>query len=88
MTLDDVLFIEHLPTLDLHGLDRQSAKVEVNDFIKDNQKMKNTFVVIIHGIGTGTLRRTTKEVLKANKNVYDFKIAKFNQGCTIVQIKN
>lgn len=88
MTLDDILFMSHLPTLDLHGYDEMSAKVAICDFIRDNHKMKNTFVVIIHGVGAGVLRKATKEVLQMDKNVSDFKVSNFNQGCTIVQIKN
>lgn len=88
MTLDDVLFISHLPTLDLHGYDEMSARVAIGDFIRDNYKMKNPFVVIIHGVGTGVLRRVTGEVLQMDKNVSNFKLSNFNQGCTIVQIKN
>ena len=43
MTLDDLIFINNLPTLDLHGLDEASAKVMISDFIYDNKKMKNPF---------------------------------------------
>ena len=88
MTLDDLIFINNLPTLYLHGLDEASAKVMISDFIYDNKKMKNPFIVIIHGVGTGVLRRATKEVLEKDKNVCNFKLSNFNQGCTIVQIKN
>ena len=46
MTLDDLIFINNLPTLDLHGLDEASAKVMISDFIYDNKKKKHavTFV--------------------------------------------
>ena len=39
MTINEVIFIDSLPKLDLHGYDRDSARVAINDFIKDNQKM-------------------------------------------------
>lgn len=87
MKLSEVIFIDNLPTIDLHGLDRDSARVAINDFINDNLKMKNEIILIIHGIGSGILRQTTFETLKRNKNVEDFKSANFNRGCTIVKIK-
>ena len=39
----------NLPSLDLHGLDRDYARILINDFIRDNHKMKNYKVIIIHG---------------------------------------
>ena len=86
MRLNDIIFIDNLPTLDLHGFDRETARVLINDFINDNNKLKNQFVIIIHGIGGGILRQTTKDVLKQNKNVLEYKIYPFNVGCTIVNI--
>lgn len=88
MTLDDIVFIEYLPTLDLHGLDKRSAEVAIIDFINENHKMKNEFVVIVHGIGTGILRKATKDTLQASKKIADCKVWNFNPGCTIAQIKN
>lgn len=81
------MFIDQLPILDLHGYDRESARVAINDFINDQKKMKKPFGAIIHGVGTGILRAATKDTLKNNKNVADFKLANNNWGCTILQIK-
>lgn len=81
------MLYDSLPSLDLHGIDRDYAKILINDFINDNYKMKNTKVVIIHGIGTGIIRKTTQEVLKNNKLVKEFKIDNFNPGMTIVEIE-
>lgn len=88
MTFDDLIFIDHLPTLDLHGFDERSAILAISDFILDHQKMGHPFLVIIHGVGTGVLRRATIRTLQTNKNVCAFKLSNFNTGCTIVQIKN
>ncbi len=85
--IDEIIFIDNLPTLDLHGYDRETAKVYINDFIKENQKLKNSFIVIVHGIGTGVIRNITNQVLKNNKNVIEFKMSNFNEGCTLVHIK-
>ena len=87
MNLNDVIFIDSFNKLDLHGYDRETARVAINDFINDNYKLKNQFVTIVHGIGSGILRKTTIEVLKSNKKVVDFKSFYYNNGCTIVEIK-
>ena len=86
MNLNNLIFIDNLPSLDLHGFDRETARVAINDFINDNIKMKNQFIVIIHGIGSGILKETTQSVLLKNKKVLEYKINPFNIGCTIVNI--
>lgn len=86
MNLNDIIFINNLPTLDLHGFDRQTAKVAIDDFINDNIKMKNSFIVIVHGIGSGILKETTQKTLAINKKVIEYKIYPFNVGCTIAKI--
>lgn len=78
---------KNLPTLDLHGETRDIAKVLINEFIEDNYKMKNTKVIIIHGVGTKTLLKETQNTLKNNKYVLEYKIDNFNAGQTIVTLK-
>ena len=77
----------NLPTIDLHGYDRDYARIVINDFIYDQYRMKNYYVVIIHGNGNGVLKKTTQEVLKKNSYVLDYKIDNFNTGQTIVSIR-
>lgn len=77
----------NLPSLDLHGIDRDYARILINEFIYDNFRMKNYLVTIIHGNGTGIIRKTCQETLKNNKYVLNYKIDNFNSGTTIVQIK-
>lgn len=86
MSLDNVIFIEQYPKIDLHGYDRETARVAINDFISDNYKLKQDIFVIIHGIGSGILRKTTNDTLKQNKRVIEFKTFYYNQGCTLVRI--
>lgn len=85
-SLGSLLFIDSYPKLDLHGYDRETARVAIEDFIRDNKKMKNEIVVIIHGIGNGILKNTTRMTLSRNKNVSEFAICYNNVGCTIVRI--
>ncbi|MBQ9019115.1 MAG: Smr/MutS family protein [Bacilli bacterium] len=81
-----IMLYDNLPSLDLHGIDRDYAKILINEFIKDNYKIKNNRVIIIHGIGTGIIKKTTQETLKKNTLVENFKIDNFNPGITVVNI--
>lgn len=85
--LNDIVFINSYPSLDLHGFDRETARVVIDDFIKDNQKMGNEIIVIVHGIGSGILQKQTHKTLKNNKNVLDYKLYYYNNGCTVAEIK-
>lgn len=76
----------NLPTLDLHGETRDIAKILVKDFINDNYKLKNKHIIIIHGIGTGVVKKSIYEVLKIDKYVKKYKQDNFNPGATIVEL--
>ena len=86
-SLNEVVFIDSLPKLDLHGFDRESARVAINDYIKDNQRQKIEIFTIVHGIGSGILRNTTIETLRKNKQVLEYKQYYYNLGCMLVRIK-
>ena len=81
-----MMLYNNLPTIDLHGYDRDYARIQINDFIEDNYRQKIEKVIIVHGIGTGILRKTTQETLKKNKLVKAYKLDNFNSGTTIVEI--
>lgn len=81
------MFLNRYPNIDLHGFDRDSARVAVNDFVEENVFLKNEMIVIIHGIGTGIVKREVHEALRVNKNVLDYKTDNFNSGCTVVKLK-
>ena len=68
MSLSNI-FTTNLPKIDLHGMDRDTARVAINDFVNDNFKLKQELFVVIHGIGSGILKDTTIKTLKANKLV-------------------
>lgn len=86
MSLSNI-FTSNLPKIDLHGLDRDTARVFINDFINDNLKQKKELFVIIHGIGSGILKDTTHKTLRDNKKVKEFQIDFYNEGSTIVRLK-
>ncbi len=87
MKLNNILTIDSLEKLDLHGLDRDYASMLINQFIDDMMKMKIENFVIVHGVGSGILKKATHDTLSKNKYVIDFKIYYYNAGCTIVEIK-
>ena len=82
------LFINSLPSLDLHGFDRDSARVALEDFIRDSIKMKQKYIVVIHGIGAGILRSEVRRVLRNNRFVVNFAVSFENPGCTIVEVSS
>lgn len=71
MTLNDVMFVDSYPKIDLHGFDRETARVAIEDFIRDEIKLKQPIIVIVHGCGSGILRKTCHEILRKNKKVLD-----------------
>ncbi len=87
MELKEVIYIDNLPTIDLHGFDRDYARVKTLEFINDNIKMKNEIICIIHGRGTGIVKEEVHDTLKKNKNVLDYKLFYNNIGCTLVKLK-
>lgn len=86
-SLDDI-FINNLPTLDLHGEIRDSARVLIKEFINDNYYLKNEKIVIIHGVGTGVLKDETHKILKNDKRVKEYHLNHYNPGCTLIYLKN
>ena len=87
MELKEVIFVDNLPRIDLHALDRDTARVKVLEFIKDNKSVKNDVICIVHGIGSGILREEVHNTLKRNRDVIEYKLFYNNIGCTIVKIK-
>ncbi len=80
------IFLERYPKIDLHGYDRDSARMVTNDFVDENYFLGNETIVIIHGIGSGILKEEVHATLKNNKKVIEYKLDNFNSGCTIVKI--
>ena len=87
MNLNEVIFIDNLPKIDLHGLDRDSARVKVLEFINDNKTMKNDIICIIHGVGSGIIKDEIHNTLRKSKDILDFRLFYNNTGCTIAKIK-
>lgn len=76
----------NIPKLDLHGETRETARILIDEFISDNIKIGNDKILIIHGIGTGIIKKETHKVLKQDARVKNFYIDFFNIGCTVVEL--
>ena len=81
------IFLERYPKIDLHGYDRDSARMATNDFINENIILGNDTIIIIHGIGSGIVKSEVHNLLKSNKFVLEYKTDNFNSGLTIVKLK-
>lgn len=81
------MFNSKSPTLNLHGETRDTCVFLIEDFIKDNIKLGNQFVGIIHGRSSDILKNKVHEVLKNNIYVDSYKIDIFNPGVTIIKLK-
>ena len=80
------IFLKNLPTIDLHGFDTETARVATNDFIDDSLILKNKKILIIHGKGTGLVKRSVHETLAHRKEVVKYHTDSFNPGCTIAYL--
>jgi len=80
------IFLKNLPRLDLHGFDTETARVATNDFINDNLILKNQKILIIHGKGTGLVKKSVHESLSRRKEVIKYHTDSFNDGCTIAYL--
>jgi DNA-nicking Smr family endonuclease len=86
-TDDEVMTPELTDELDLHTfLPRECADV-VEEYLTAAQEAGMTTVRIIHGKGTGTLRRIVQGVLERHSAVASFEQADANWGATRVQLK-
>lgn len=81
------IFLDNLPKIDLHGFDKESARVITNDFINEAIYLGYKEIIIIHGIGTGIVKKSVHETLSRNKYVQSYKLDNFNNGCTKVILK-
>ena len=81
------IFLERYPRIDLHGYDRDSARVATLDFINENIAMGNEYIVIVHGNGMGIVKNEVHETLNKSKDVIEFHTDNFNDGCTVVKLK-
>ena len=76
--------------LDLHAFQPREVKDLVKDYIRLCKERGIREIRIIHGKGTGQLRRTVHSILSKNPTVRSFRLAGEDAGgfgATIVQLK-
>lgn len=81
------MILNSYPSIDVHGETTETVVCVINEFVNDNYKMKYKHIVIVHGIGTGVLRKKVHELLKQNKLVENYKLGDMNLGATLVTLK-
>lgn len=81
------MFYDNLPKLDLHGEERNVSRTLINQFISDNIILGSEKILIIHGIGTGIIKKVTHDILKHDKRVLKYYLSYNNPGCTVVELK-
>ena len=86
--MDDEVFAPELTQeLDLHTFQPRECADVVEEYLRAAQEAGFTTVRIIHGKGTGTLRRIVQGVLSRHPAVASFEQADANWGATRVELK-
>ena len=80
-----MLFSNSLPSIDLHGEDRVSALIKVDEFISNSITLKDKNILIIHGKGSWVLKDAIHAYLKKDKRVKEYTLD-INTGQTIVSL--
>ena len=76
--------------LDIRGLETLEAEAVVENFLSAAVMGKLETVTIIHGKGTGALRKAVHDVLRRNKAVKGFRLGVYGEGesgVTVVTMK-
>ena len=76
--------------LDIRGYETLEAESVVENYIDSAVMAKLDTVTIIHGKGTGALRKAVHEMLKRNKAVKSFRLGRYGEGeagVTVVELK-
>ena len=72
--------------LDIRGLETLEAESVVETFLSAAVMGKLETVTIIHGKGTGALRKTVHDILRRNKAVKSFRLGVYGEGETGVTV--
>ena len=76
--------------LDIRGMETLEAESVVENYIDAAVMAKLGTVTIIHGKGTGALRKAVHEMLKRNRAVKSFRLGRYGEGeagVTVVELK-
>ena len=76
--------------LDIRGMESLEAESVVENYLDSAVMARLETVTIIHGKGTGALRKAVHELLRKNKHVKKFRLGNFGEGeagVTVVELK-
>ena len=76
--------------LDIRGLETLEAESVVENYLDAAVMAKLGTVTIIHGKGTGALRKAVHEILKRSRIVKSFRLGRYGEGeagVTVVELK-
>lgn len=80
MTEDDPVKIPIDGVLDLHAFRPKDVKDLVPEYLRECRSQRIYHVRIIHGKGTGTLRRIVHRILEKNPHVISIKTSHYGGG--------
>lgn len=80
-------FLYNIPELDLHGYDSLGGVAMLKNFIDNNLRIDNKKIIVVHGKGTGILKKAVHDYLKTDRRVLEFKTNNYNDGETIIILK-
>lgn len=89
-TYHNFKFPETQYRLDIRGKKPDEADFEILKFIDDSYMTGQERIEILHGKGTGALKKTVKEILDKHEKVMDYYFAPIEfggEGITIVELK-
>ena len=87
---EEIVQMEIDGSLDLHTFHPKEIKALVPDYLEECQKLGIFEVRIIHGKGTGTLRRIVHSILEKHPAVASFRMGGHGSGswgATLVQLR-
>ena len=76
--------------LDIRGFMTDEADLQVERFLDNAVLGKLNIVTIIHGKGTGALRKAVHQQLKRHPSVKSFRLGRYGEGedgVTVVELK-
>ncbi len=76
--------------INLLGLSVDEALMEADQFIDHAVMSGQTMVYLIHGKGTGALRKAIHAHLRGHKNVQSYRLGRYGEGedgVTVVELK-
>lgn len=77
-------------SIDLRGLDAEEAIYNVDKYLDEAYMAGLGSVTVIHGKGTGVLRKTIGDLLKRHQHVKSYRLGEYSEGgsgATVVELK-